>query len=73
MKRMPTVVVTGMKSLTGEARGPCDTALVDAACEAGADCVVPKGELSLAFLRVAVRLAFVEHKVQEMAKVAGVL
>lgn len=72
MRRLPTVIVSGMRNLSGD-KGPCDAELLEAAESAGANCVIPKGELSLTFLRYAVRLAFVEHKLEEMAKVAGVL
>ena len=38
---------------------------------AGADSLIPKDQLSLEFLRTAVRLAILENRVEQLAKQAG--
>lgn len=61
MQNMPCIVISAF----------CDEATIKLAEDNGADCCIPKGELSLNMLRIATRLAFCEHQLAKMAKVAG--
>ena len=71
MKRLPAVVVTGVQDVTGQVMGRCTTELFVACMRAGADSLIPKDQLSLEFLRTAVRLAILENRVEQLAEHAG--